>query len=238
MKEIAECDIFLIDIGDTLVHIQKPFEIYTRKAIQNIEPFFNVSNTSGFTETVFKIRQEIRAEAHRSLQEFPFSFFIQEICRKFSPKHSYLEYNILLQELEKSYIQAEMNITRIFPDTLDFLQQLHRLGKQMFIATNNFSSLHVTQLLNKFELTHFFQGVFISGEIGWRKPHRNFLNHIAQSIPSFDYSKTIIIGDKPEMDVALANNGNIKSIWLNRKNTEKPRYIPTFEVSSLSDIKL
>ncbi|RMG83586.1 MAG: HAD family hydrolase [Bacteroidetes bacterium] len=236
MKEVTDCQIFLIDIGDTLVHIQEPFEIYTRQAIRNIEQFFESDDTSRFVETVFNVRQQIRAEAHRSLREFSFSFFIEEVSRIFSPKYHNLTPD-RLQEIENAYIRAELNITRIFPDTPDFLRQLQAQGKQMVIATNNFSSLHVYQLLEKFALTDLFQGIYISGEIGWRKPHPKFLTHIADNFPGFNREKAIIIGDKPEMDVALANNGKIKSIWLNRKNIQNVSFIPTIEVHSLSDIK-
>jgi len=225
----------LLDLGDTLVRIKEPFDSYTRRAISSVLKECNMSDNEYAVEAFLTIRNEIRSAAHESLKETPIAAFlaqgISQICGQSLDKEK-------LKYLELKYIQEELNITDIFPDTLMFLKQAKTMGRELYIVTNNFSSAHVEQLLDKFNLSSYMSGIYVSATCGYRKPHMEFLNGFFHTF-NLDSSYSVIIGDKYEMDVLSGKSIGIKTCLLNRRNeqvdmTSGP---PDYSFNSLSEIE-
>lgn len=210
-------EIIFLDIGGTLVEIQEHFDDYTKRAIKNIFSFFELENTSisSFTEEGFIIRNEIRAKAHKTLYEYSFYDFIKQICKKFEKRISDLD----IEAIELSYIESELSITYLFNDTLTFLKELKSKNKRIYAATNNFSEMHVKELLKKFHIAEYFDEIFISGTMNVRKPSPDFFHHLIESL-SAKKEDAIMIGDNLDLDYFGALNYGIKPLLINRHNSE------------------
>jgi HAD superfamily hydrolase (TIGR01549 family) len=226
-------DIIFLDIGGTLVEIQEHFDDYTKRAIENIFPFFELKNTSknSFTEEAFAIRNEIRANAHQTLYEYSFNDFLELICQKFEIRIKDLD----TEAVELSYIESELSITNIFNDTLNFLKELKSKNKRVFAATNNFSEMHVKELLKKFQITEYFDGLFISGNINVRKPSPDFFHHLVKSL-SATTEDTIMIGDNIDLDYFGALDFGMKSILVNRHKSHFEKEI--LYCNSLQELRI
>lgn len=227
----------LLDIGGTLVSINESFEEYTRRAIANIFPFFKSSsnhNKSVFIDDVLAIRNSIRAKAHESLVEFSFEYFIKKVAFDLD-----LELLSSIEQIEKEYIKAELEITSLNDGVLDFLQKAKAKGKRIIIATNNFSASHVNELLDLFSMRTYINDVFISGEMGVRKPSAAFIDTICERLV-LNKVDCIIFGDKLSMDIKAANNSGIESVFFNPEGKiDVKQNIPfTFEFSSFNQIQL
>lgn len=209
----------LLDVGDTLVKITEPFEIYTNRAIEQLFYFLTESNNlsiTAFSASSMEIRNEIRAEAHKTLEEFSFSFFLRRIEERLL-----VSFQDDFEKVEAAYVSEELKITSLINGTIPFLESAKSANKKLYIATNNFSAIHVRLLLEQFDLLRFVDGIFISGEMGVRKPSAGFIDSICKSA-DLDKTETIIIGDKPTMDLQAALNSGIDSIWYNPSSKENP----------------
>lgn len=236
MQKISHKNL-LLDIGGTLVSINESFEEYTRRAIANTFPFFKSSsilNKNEFIEDVLSIRNSIRAEAHESLVESSFEYFIKKVAFDLD-----LELLSSVDQIEKEYIKAELEITSLNDGVLDFLEKAKDKGKRIIIATNNFSAHHVKELLDLFSMRSYINYVFISGEMGVRKPSAAFIDTICERL-ALNKMDCIIIGDKLSMDIQAANNSGIESALFNPEGKiDTKQNIPfTFEFSSFNQIQL
>lgn len=220
----------LYDIGDTLVSINQDFEEYTKRAIKNISPFFRqVHNLDEFIERAYSIRCDIRKRAHESLYEFSFNDFLVEIQKEYQLNTN--DYSAV----ELAYVEAELEIT-ILKEHVHHLLKLGLLkGKRQFVATNNFSSIHVKEILKRFDIEQYFEAIYISGELNVRKPSSEFINTICEQSELIK-EETVIIGDKLKMDILGANNANIDSCWINLKEEKAKEIKPTFIIHSLKQI--
>jgi len=224
-------EVLLLDIGDTLVHITEPFEVYTKQALRSIQPFFGLqAEDNQFVNDCLKVRNEMRAHAHETLIEPSIYNFFLELESHFGKElDNYLE-------VEQAYVQAELDITKVFPEALAFLLEAKENGFKIIAATNNFSPLHVQLVLNKFNLLDHFDELFISGEEGIRKPHSKFLEKLCTQY-ELNKNDCIMIGDKPQMDIEVAHTFQMDSVWINRKDQEiDSKYSPTFTVTSLDQL--
>lgn len=94
------------------------------------------------------------------------------------------------------------------------------------------------QILDRAEMTPFFEAILISEEMGWRKPHPAIFEaacHALQITPQ----EAIFIGDSPSIDIVGAKGVGMMAIWVNRKgelwDQESPH--PDHTVSSLQEVK-
>ncbi len=61
----------------------------------------------------------------------------------------------------------------------------------------------------------YFDGIFISEIIGHNKPDVRFFDSVRQSIPSFDASGTVVVGDSLSSDILGGNNAGLDTCWYN-----------------------
>lgn len=85
----------------------------------------------------------------------------------------------------------------------------------MFIVTNGAKIVQQGRLTN-LPLMQYFDGVFISEDIGFDKPHKEYFDHVFAHIPEKDKSKVLVIGDSLSSDIRGAVDYGIDCCWLNR----------------------
>lgn len=59
------------------------------------------------------------------------------------------------------------------------------------------------------------QGVFISEEVGWRKPQKQFYEFCFSHIPNFQRAEALAIGDSLTSDILGGNNAGVDTCWYN-----------------------
>ena len=84
----------------------------------------------------------------------------------------------------------------------------------------------------------FFDGIFISEEIGFHKPQKAYFDACFARIPDFAREEAVLIGDSLSSDIRGAKNAGIASIWLNRNGrTAPPEHRPDYEIHSLRELR-
>ena len=90
--------------------------------------------------------------------------------------------------------------------------------------------------LNGFD--KFISGLFISEDIGFQKPAKEFFDACKAALYPVMPEETVMIGDSLSADIAGARNAGIQSIWFNIKKESSEKYEASLiSVNHLSEIK-
>jgi len=81
----------------------------------------------------------------------------------------------------------------------------------------------------------FSKGTFVSEEIGFQKPQKEYFNYVLEKVEEKEKSKIIVIGDSPSSDILGGINVGLDTVWYNPKG-EKAQYPATYIVESLEEI--
>ena len=82
----------------------------------------------------------------------------------------------------------------------------------------------------------FFDAIFISEEIGYQKPKKEFFDYIEESIDGFSKDKAIVIGDSLSSDIKGAIEAGIDSCWFNPKGNSSELNI-TYIINRIDELK-
>ena len=96
---------------------------------------------------------------------------------------------------------------------------------KIYIITNGTATVQRPRL-SQSPLTPYFDGCFISEEMGASKPDRAFFEQVAVSIPGFDPRKALVIGDSLTSDIQGGINMGWDTCWYNPFGLPAPKNMP------------
>jgi len=115
---------------------------------------------------------------------------------------------------------------------------LNRLeGKiKMALVTNGLKEVQRPRI-TKAKLTHYFETIVVSDEIGVAKPNIAFYDYTFEQINWPDKNKVLKIGDSLNSDIQGGINYGLDTCWYNpHKKENKTQFIPTYEIHDLNQI--
>lgn len=117
----------------------------------------------------------------------------------------------------------------------ELLEDLY--GKvRMYIVTNGVDFIQRRRYAHS-GLDKYFDGLFISGELGFEKPDRRYFEAVEAAIPDFDASSTIVVGDSLTSDIKGAVNYSLDSCWYNPGGKiNGSAVIPTYTVRDFDGV--
>lgn len=134
--------------------------------------------------------------------------------------------------LAKAYQNHLSKQGQLYHGARELLVDLTARGYKLYAATNGIAAIQKGRLKVS-ALEPFFQKIFISEEVGSQKPEVAFYHHIANSIPGFNKSEALMIGDSLSADIKGGNDFGIDTVWYNpKKNQTSSSLHPTYEVPS------
>ena len=107
---------------------------------------------------------------------------------------------------------------------------------RLFLVSNGNIGVQKSRLASS-GIEHYFEGIYISEEVGAEKPSVEFFDKVFDTIADFDRENSVIIGDSLTSDIKGGVNAGIKTIWYNYRGG-KPRedIRPDYMVTSLDEI--
>ncbi len=106
---------------------------------------------------------------------------------------------------------------------------------ELALATNGLANVQNPRFAAS-RLIQYFHYIFISEEIGFPKPNKEYFQHIFEELPYKD--SAIIIGDNLSSDIKGGNDFGIDTCWFNpEKRINESSIIPTFEINDLNELK-
>ncbi len=112
------------------------------------------------------------------------------------------------------------------------LHQKHRL----FLASNGTASVQKGRMTSA-NLYRWFEKVFVSQEIGYNKPSKEYFAACFAQIPGFDVSKALMVGDSLTSDIRGGKNAGMKTVWVNPSHADCGGIRPDYEIESLSQLE-
>lgn len=107
---------------------------------------------------------------------------------------------------------------------------------ELYIVTNGTTETQYKRLGDS-GLSPYFKDIFISGEIGSRKPMKAFFDHCFEKAPHLAPKDVLIIGDSLSSDIQGGNNAGIDACWMNAENKiNDTNAVPTYEIHKLAEL--
>ena len=84
----------------------------------------------------------------------------------------------------------------------------------------------------------YFEQVFVSQDIGYNKPAREYFQGCFDRIPDFDPNKAMIVGDSLTSDILGGIRAGIRTCWVNPEHSPAREDIPAdFQSESITQLE-
>lgn len=111
-------------------------------------------------------------------------------------------------------------------ETLAILSKKYRL----YLASNGTAKVQAGRLKSA-NISHYFERIFVSQEIGANKPSPEYFSRCFATITDFDPKRAIMVGDSLSSDILGGKNAGITTCWVNPAHKNAPAEImPDYEI--------
>ena len=132
--------------------------------------------------------------------------------------------------------QLRLGDTVVFcDDSFEIVKSL--IGKVRQYAVSNGTIVAQTRKLRNSGLDALFDGVFLSEDIGYEKPAREFFDAVFAALGGVDRGRVLIVGDSLTSDIAGGERAGIRTCWYNPRgeaNTHGAR--ADYEIRDLHEV--
>jgi putative hydrolase of the HAD superfamily len=206
----------LFDMFDTLMMIERDHAFY-QPSLRRAHAFLvdNGVNVSFdvFSDAYVKARDALYAEADAQMEEPHFNLRIRNAL-------NILGYNYSLSSdivcgTTLAFCEEFMRYVRIDNNARNALEKLH--GKYKLGIVSNFAIPEcVHKLLERHDLTKFFDVVIVSGAVNKRKPSPEIFQKALTKM-GVDAKNAVFVGDTIDADVQGPRDAGMKTIYIERR---------------------
>jgi putative hydrolase of the HAD superfamily len=227
----------LLDLGDTLVHLDRPWEDIFRANILSLHAYLTKLGLKldydKFEETFCRKFDDASDRASLYRIEIPMEEILSKVLRKSGlqilgvdlPTNAVIE-----------FYRPEIESWQLYPDTIDTLTQLSKAGYVMGLVSNSKSDWAVRAIAERRGIGKFLNTIVTSAALKIRKPRPEIFMHALDAL-NVKPRESVFIGDSVQADVAGANSMGIRSIHVRRKPVDSDWLNkPSATVTSLSQI--
>jgi len=119
------------------------------------------------------------------------------------------------------------------PEAVEALSKRYKL----YLASNGTAKVQAGRLASA-NISHFFQEIFVSQEIGANKPDLAYFERCFARIPGFDKTKAMIVGDSLTSDILGGIQAGIRTCWVNPEGKPGRADIkPDYEIRALHQLE-
>ena len=220
-------EFLLLDLDDTILDFHKAERIAVAKTLGD----FGVEPTDAVLSRYHVINRQHwerleRGELTRDqVQEGRFRVLFEELGREADPV-----------AVTRAY-EHNLGIGHYFlPGAEAAVQSLHKKYR-LFLASNGTASVQHSRLTSA-GLYPYFEKVFVSQNIGFNKPSKDYFDACFSEIPGFDPQRAMMVGDSLTSDILGGINAGIKTCWVNPSHAPARADIqPDYEIENLSQLE-
>lgn len=209
-------DVVLMDIDNTLLD----FDAGTRESLTALLASFGLELTPERLARFFTINNALwKAYEHGEIEksyifETRFGQYLGEMGVETDPLQANQRYS---EGLQKSAV--------LLPDALWLMERLK--GKVCLCAVTNGVTTTQTPRLEKSGLIRYFDHIFISEQMGCKKPEKEFFDKVFAAIDLADRSRCIILGDSLTSDMQGGRNAGIATCYFGSDPDDRCDYAIT-----------
>ncbi len=144
---------------------------------------------------------------------------------------SFCDIDVVAEKYEQ-YLMLGFFVVPHAKEVLRCLKKTHKL----YVVSNGVVTIQNSRMKGS-GLEKFFVNRFVSEEVGFPKPQKQYFDYCFEHIGNVDKSKVLIIGDSLTSDIQGGINAGIDTCWFNpahRKNNSSLQ--PTFEIDDLRSL--
>ena len=230
-------DVLLFDLGSTLIYFADSWEERMECARHALADALPEVPRQPFLDE-FKA-QQVRNYARRDqeLIETPAEQILSSTLAKLQQPLPPARQRQALDAFYAVMQQAWLPESDAYPTLASLQSEDYRLG----LISNAGDTPDVYVLLRKAHLTDFFERIWVSADIGYRKPHRRIFE---PALTYFDLppARMAMIGDLLGADILGAHNAGMSGIWITRRaqspETERHRHkiVPEASIANLAEL--
>ena len=215
----------LFDLDDTLLNFQQAQELAFKKLLEdeNIEYSYKLFEQYEKINKALWRRFEKGELANTEVTRQRFIQFFELFNKSVDGRETDIRF--------RSYLAEGNQLFEGIVDMLDRLRKTHKL----YVASNGIGVTQHTRLKNN-DLNKYFEKIFISEELGSKKPDREFFEKIFVEVGVENKGEVLMIGDTLTSDILGANNIGIDSCLVDIHNVEHSEIIPTYKINKTIDI--
>lgn len=218
--------VVFIDIDDTLLDFTK----CANDAIKSACNKFGVPYTTTLVDTFHPINLDLwhRLEKKEVTKEKLFDTRFQIVFDKLGIKADGIAFETAFRE--------NFHESAILVDGARDLLEYLRSKYKVYVASN--ASMHQqTNRMKRAGLDGYIDGYFVSEEIGFPKPQKEFFDACFKALPDVKPQDVVMIGDSLSADIKGAYEYGLKTIWYNHRNEPTADVKCDYIVSRLSEVK-
>ncbi len=117
----------------------------------------------------------------------------------------------------------------------EVLTYLKSKGYMLYATTNGFAFTQKNRI-NRSGLKKYFEKVFISEDLGYQKPDKEYFDACISRIAQKDKSRILIIGDSQSSDILGGINAGIDTCWF-RNGNDTEKYHSKYVIENLGELK-
>ncbi|MFW9823842.1 MAG: HAD family hydrolase [Candidatus Thorarchaeota archaeon] len=142
--------------------------------------------------------------------------------------------NLLKERFESEMLQDPPLLKEGVKKTLEFIAPDYQIG--LISNTGVTPGRVISKVLEEYNILQYFDCTVYSDETGLFKPHPKMFEIPLEKF-KVKRENAVHIGDMLETDIKGANDFNMKSVWLNDRNSPgSNEIIPDYEIKQISDI--
>lgn len=208
----------LFDLFDTLLLVRGG-EAFYKPSLRRLHEFLVQNGVNvdfeHFSQTYFKVRDELYVETSKNLEEPHFSVRVFRTLQQLG--YNFEATDPIIIDATMTFAEEFMRFVYLDDDAPSVLQTLY--GNYKLGIVSNFAIPECAwKLLEKFDLKKFLSTVVISGAINKRKPSPQIFKKALEDL-NVKASEAVFVGDTPKMDVAGPKAIGIKAILIKRKSS-------------------
>ena len=214
----------LIDCDDTILDFGKS----ERASIAQVMEKYGVSPTAKAVEKYVKLNEKFWRlfEKGKITKERILELRFVKFFKKY-------KIDVDGKAINKEYLETLTHNVYVIDGIENVLIYLRDKGYKLYIITNGVKSTQIARW-NQTDLLKYFDGAFISEEIGYFKPQKEYFEYVVSNIGDKDLSNYLVIGDSISSDITGGINYNIDVAWFNPKK-KKSKIKVDYEFHSLDD---
>lgn len=192
------------DYGNTLISLDLDWEKVLPIEIENLTNYlYSVGikvDKKDFGETFLELKQKHFLQAEKEQWEYKTTYTLEKALEKFGFKNIPLE---ILENAVDIFFAYEEKLAATFPGVISVLERLKALRYKMAVISNATCGRLIKRGLINRGLIQFFDGVIVSADVGFRKPHPRIYEIALESL-KLTPAESVMIGDMVEIDLTGA----------------------------------
>ena len=216
-------EFLFLDLDDTILDFHKAERIAIAKTIREfgVEP----------TEEILHLYHEIN-KWHWEQLELGTLTRAEVLVNRFGVLFERLGKEVDATKCARAY-EHNLSIGHYFlpgaEEAVDALSKKYRL----FLASNGTATVQKGRMTS----ANLFETVFVSQEIGYNKPSKDYFDACFATISDFGKEKAIIVGDSLSSDIKGGINAGIRTVWVNPEHKDCGEIKPDYEIESISQLE-